>query len=70
MTDCCLDCHDPNFLKRPNKDDEGPATKEDENEETDIEVLLKFVENINDDFKSYLNDEIPKYKLINPATVD
>lgn len=68
MTDCCLDCHDSTFLKKPSKDDqELPPANDDEAEESDIVVLLKYIENINDDFEAYLKREIIDYKILTHA---
>jgi hypothetical protein len=68
VTDCCLDCHDNAFLKKPNKDDQDQApANDDEAEESDIIVLLKFIENINEDFEAYLNRKIIDYKILTHA---
>lgn len=62
---CCLDSNDRSFLKKPNKeDDEPPALDQDEAEESDIAILLQFVENINKDYESYLNNEIVNHRII------
>ena len=67
ITHCCLDSNDPTFLKKPNKEeDELPSLNQDETEESDIAILLQFVENINKDFESYLNNEIVNHKIYFP----
>jgi len=68
VTDCCLDCHDNTFLKKPNKEEEQAPANDDEAEESDIIVLLKFIENINEDFEAYLNRKIIDYKILTYAT--
>ena len=70
MNDCCLDCHDIGFLKKPNKDDQDQApANDDEAEESDISVLLKFIENINEDFEAYLGRKIVDYEVFIDKTL-
>ena len=71
ITHCCLDSNDPSFLKKPNKEeDEPPSLNRDETEESDIAILLQFVENIDKDFESYLNDEVVDQRLQHIEVVD
>ena len=67
IIECCLDSNDPSFLKKPVKDeDDLPALDKDDAEESDIAVLLQFVENINKDFETYLENKIDDHKIIFP----
>ena len=65
VTECFMDSDDPDFLKKPNKEeaDAIPLTSE-EIEETDIQVLLRFIDNLSVDFQSYLADEIDDNVII------
>ena len=64
-----MDTADPNFLQESKNEDEVSVEEVggEEPSESEVQTLLKIVENINDDFVKYLNDEIVDHELMLPT---
>ena len=69
VNQCFLDSDDQAFLAKPsdeeNEGDDGPNNEDEE--ETDIQVLLNLVENLNEDFESYLDGNIVDHEVRLPT---
>ena len=64
-----MDTADPNFLQDSKAEDEVSVEEagSEEPSESEVQTLLKIVENINDDFVKYLNDQIVDHELMLPT---
>jgi hypothetical protein len=69
INECFLDSADKSFLAKPAEDekDGDQPPKQDEEEETDIQVLLALVDELNDDFEAYLGHQLIDHKVILPT---
>ena len=68
--DAFMDTADASFLQPPKGDDSfaaDDANGGEEAEESEVTILLKIVENLNEDFEAYLNDEIVDHTLHLPT---
>ena len=67
INECFLQCDDKQFLAKPEDEEKEGDENKKEDEETDIQVLLNLVDNLNEDLELYLEGKILDHQVKLPT---
>lgn len=64
-----LDSHDPEFMKKPNAEDQAEEDEvaEKQQDDSDVGILLRLIQIVNADYEDYLADKVMGTKLKMPS---